>query len=63
MISKIEQKRISAGVSQKALCAAAGVHETTYSALKAGRRGGNAATFQKLDAALEALKQERENAA
>jgi transcriptional regulator with XRE-family HTH domain len=60
MIDSIDRKRDKAGVTQKALCARAGVHETTYSALKAGRRGGNAATITKLAEALQTLIDERE---
>lgn len=54
-ITSIEQHRNVNGISQRALCRAAGVHETTYSALKAGRRAGNVATINKLNAALDEL--------
>lgn len=55
VITSIEQLRTDAGISQRELCRAAHVHETTYSALKAGRRGGNAKTYRKLNDALDAL--------
>lgn len=59
-ITNIEQLRTSAGITQRDLCRAAQVHETTYSALKAGRRGGNANTHRKLNAALAELIAEKD---
>lgn len=48
-----------AKISQRALCEAAGVHPTTYSAIKHERSGGQARTIQKLSDALDALIAER----
>ncbi|MBX3580099.1 MAG: helix-turn-helix transcriptional regulator [Rhizobiaceae bacterium] len=62
MIDEIEARRAAAGVSQKVLCERAGVHPTTYSTLKTGRRAGNVSTVGKLSAALDALIAEREAA-
>jgi transcriptional regulator with XRE-family HTH domain len=59
MFSEIETRREMAGIDQKALCARAGIHETTYTARKNGRRGLSEATLVKLDAALRALIDER----
>lgn len=58
-INAIEQLRTRAGFSQRDVCRAAEVHPTTYSALKAGRREGNARTYRKLQAALDELIAER----
>lgn len=59
-IRSIEQLRNRSAISQRDLCRAAEVHETTYSALKAGRRSGNVATVERLRAALDALIAEKD---
>lgn len=59
MFSEIEKKRVAAGIDQKTLCARAGVHETTYTARKNGRRTISEKTLAKLDAALNSLIDEK----
>ncbi|WP_366936191.1 helix-turn-helix transcriptional regulator [uncultured Nitratireductor sp.] len=61
--STIDQDRIAAGITQKALCARADVHPTTYSRAKKGAVGGQVRTLQKLATALDALIHEKERAA
>ncbi len=56
----LDQDRIAAGITQKALCARADVHPTTYSRAKRRVVGGQVLTLQKLAAALEALIEEKE---
>lgn len=51
----IELRREELGISQKDLCARAGVNQTTYSQIKTAKRYGNANTYRKLHAALDAL--------
>ncbi|MGG7535329.1 helix-turn-helix domain-containing protein [Rhizobium sp. 12,4] len=55
MFSDIEARRAAAGIDQKALCHRAGVHQTTYTARKNGRRNVSETTLKKLDEALSAL--------
>lgn len=59
-IDSIEQLRTQKRISQRELCAAADVHETTYSALKRGRSGGRMATIERLKIALDQLVEEQE---
>ncbi|MBS9720061.1 helix-turn-helix transcriptional regulator [Tianweitania sp. BSSL-BM11] len=60
MISEIEQRRTQAAVSQKDLCARAGVDATTYSQLKRGRRGAMVKTMDKLSRALDQIIKEKD---
>lgn len=55
MIAEIERERLKLGVEQKALCAAARVHPTTYSRLKRQPGTGRQKTFEDLKAALARL--------
>ena len=62
MFSRIEERRSKAGISQKELCARAGLHPTRYTARKNGRSGLGERSLIRLGEALEALiyeKQER----
>ncbi|MGV0912409.1 helix-turn-helix domain-containing protein [Martelella sp. FOR1707] len=59
MFSEIETKRAGAGISQADLCKRAGVHPTTYTARKAGRRTVSERTLRKLSGALDELIAER----
>lgn len=54
-MQEIDRGRASAGLTQKALCALAGVHPTTYSALMRPGSGrmANSRTLKKLADALE----------
>ncbi len=62
MFSDIEERRLLAGIDQRALCHRAGVHETTYTARKNGRRTLSERTINKLNEALEAMIAERREA-
>lgn len=62
MFSEIEERRQLAGIEQRALCLRAGVHETTYTARKSGRRTLSERTINKLAIALDALIAERRQA-
>lgn len=62
MFSDIEERRLLAGIDQRALCQRAGVHETTYTARKNGRRTLSERTINKLGEALEAMIAERREA-
>jgi len=62
MFSEIEQRRLLAGIDQRALCQRAGVHETTYTARKNGRRTLSERTIIKLGKALEAMIAEKREA-
>ncbi|MFN7010069.1 MAG: helix-turn-helix domain-containing protein [Allorhizobium sp.] len=62
MFSEIEERRRLAGIEQRALCQRAGVHDTTYSARKSGRRTLSERTINKLKLALEALIAEKREA-
>lgn len=55
MFSEIEERRALAGIDQRALCQRAGVHETTYTARKNGRRTLSERTINKLEEALDAM--------
>lgn len=55
MFLEIETRRAAAGITQKELCARAGIHETTYTARKNGRRGVSEGTLKKLEEALDVL--------
>lgn len=59
MFSQIEERRSRAGIEQRLLCQRAGVHETTYTARKNGRRTLSEKTINKLADALDALLAER----
>ncbi len=59
MFSDIETRRAAAGIDQKTLCERAGVHETTYTARKNGRRTLSERTIKKLDVALIELINEK----
>lgn len=48
------------GVSQKDLCARAGVNQTTYSQIKTAKRDGYASTYRKLQSALDELIAEKD---
>lgn len=52
-LSAIEERRKRVGLTQKALCKLAGVHATTYSVLKNGRRGAYVRTLEKLGKVLD----------
>lgn len=58
-IEEIDQARSALKVSQKALCARANVHPTTYTAIKNGRSTGTGATLSRLVESIEALRVER----
>lgn len=62
MFSEIEQAREAAGIKQRDLCERAGVHETTYTARKQGRRTVSERTINKLRDALTAMIRERREA-
>lgn len=62
MFSEIEQARDAAGIKQSDLCKRAGVHETTYTARKQGRRTLSERTINKLRNALREIIQERRTA-
>lgn len=55
MFSEIEARRLAAGIEQKALCSRAGIHQTTYTARKNGRRTTSEKTLKRLDDALTAM--------
>lgn len=59
MFQEIDNLRKSKGISQKALCERAGIHETTYFRLKAGHSQGNGKTLHDLRNALDELVSER----
>jgi transcriptional regulator with XRE-family HTH domain len=56
---ELDAAREAAGIDQKALCAAAGVHVTTYTAIKNGRSGGTVRTVERLQRALDEIISER----
>lgn len=55
MFSDIEQRRELAGIDQAELCKRAGVHPTTYTARKSGRRDMRENTIRRLESALSDL--------
>jgi len=59
MFPEIEQRRELAGIDQAELCKRAGVHPTTYSARKSGRRTMHENTLRRLDDALNSLIREK----
>ncbi|WFS02190.1 helix-turn-helix domain-containing protein [Rhizobium tumorigenes] len=59
MFFEIEARRSAAGIEQKALCARAGVHQTTYTARKNGRRTMSERTLKRLDDALTSMIHEK----
>jgi transcriptional regulator with XRE-family HTH domain len=61
-IAEIDERRRAAGISQKDICAAAGIDVSTYSQIKLGHRGALNATIVKLSAALDRLVAERKAA-
>lgn len=54
-ILQIEMRRKALGVSKGQLCRTADINRSTYTRLNNVRGSGNASTFQKLAAALDAL--------
>jgi len=56
----IEKQRCSLGLSQRDLCAAAGIHYMTYTAIKRGRQVPNMRTIEKLEAGLMQLQERQE---
>ncbi len=56
MIAEIENERRELAIGQKALCAEAGVHPTTYCRLKRAG-GGNSKTLDRLKAALQRIRE------
>jgi len=49
----IDKQRRLLGLSQRALCAVAGIHYMTYTAIKNGRQVPNMRTIEKLAVGLE----------
>jgi len=62
-IQAIDEERAAAGITQKALCAKAEVHPTTYSRAKRGLVGGQVRTLHRLAAALRCLLDEKKREA
>lgn len=59
MFEEIETRRAKAGIDQAELCRRAGIHPTSYTARKSGRRAMRETTLASLKQALDMLIRER----